>query len=254
MRSFFFSYIGGKSKDLKYIKSYIDLKNVNIIVEPFCGSCSFSTHISNDDIKYYFNDNDKRLIDFLSEVKEGKFPEIVEYFNENMKKYIKNGKPSQKWYDLTKRKDVDTNEYFLMMRLRARGGMLNLHSKNEKVETYEHLTKIFRNAEMNCGDYRAVLEKFKNDASAFVFLDPPYFDSFNKSYIAYNKKDKYVGDNTAMYIDIVNFLKEARCKVMMIINSNAMTKFLYGNYIKGTYQKRYDISGRITEHLIINNY
>ena len=34
MRQFFFTYIGGKSKDLKYIKPFINLDGIDKVVEP----------------------------------------------------------------------------------------------------------------------------------------------------------------------------------------------------------------------------
>ncbi len=48
----------------------------------------------------------------------------------------------------------------------------------------------------------------------FLYLDPPYMDSFNGGYNCYNKnynEDLPVKDNTAMYIFLLEYLKVCKC-------------------------------------------
>ena len=45
-----------------------------------------------------------------------------------------------------------------------------------------------------------------------------------------------------------------KCKVMLIINNNAITQCLYKKYIIDKYDKIYQASKRKTSHLIICNY
>jgi len=254
IRTFFFSYVGGKSKDLKKIMPSVDLNNIKTIVEPFCGSCAFSSHLESK-CKFYFNDIDEDLMKFLNDVKNGEFPKMLKKFNAEFKEYINKDKPSEKWKEV--KKDISKN-YFLCRRLGKRGGMLDLKQKEEKIGCYRHLISLFKKAELHNDDYRVTLEKFKNDPTAFIFLDPPYFDSFNSSYTSYKGNSAggktQIIDNTHMYIDFIDYLNTAKCKVMLIINSNAITNYLYKGHIKTTYAKRYDLTGRCCEHLIVTNY
>ena len=51
-----------------------------------------------------------------------------------------------------------------------------------------------------------------------------------------------VRDNTEMYIILLNFLKNAKCKVLFSINDCAITRYLYKDFIKDTYNKQYQYS------------
>lgn len=69
--SFYFPYCGSKRLDMKFFKDFIDLKNIKIIVEPFCGSSAFSFYckkVLNYNEKFHINDIDKEHIDFLKSV------------------------------------------------------------------------------------------------------------------------------------------------------------------------------------------
>ena len=68
-------------------------------------------------------------------------------------------------------------------------------------------------------------------------------NSFNNNYIQYNfstNENNVILDNTKIYIDILNYLKNCKCKVLFSINNNAITNYLYKDYIKQDYLKNYD--------------
>lgn len=270
---FFFSYSGGKFRDLKKFNEYVDLKDCDTICEPFCGSCAFSIHSEYDIKKFIFNDIDNQLIDFLIDVKDGKLGEYLDYIKDNMSKYCKDNKPTIEWNLL--RKNIDTNDKyksFLLTKMsRCRKGILDINYKSpsktyeKKVNIaidktkYENLINFYtkNDIELLNNDYSKVFDDVKDKENIFVFLDPPYLDSFNSCYKSFDKSTndkKIVFDNTKMFIDILEFLKTAKCKIMLIINKNSITEFLYKDFIKGEYDKRYDLSKRITKHLIICNY
>ena len=59
------------------------------------------------------------------------------------------------------------------------------------------------------------MEKYKDNQNAFIYLDPPYLDSYNGNYCQYEKsmeEDGEVIDNTKVYIDILNYLKMPNVK------------------------------------------
>ncbi len=48
-------------------------------------------------------------------------------------------------------------------------------------------------------------------------------------------------DNTQIYIDLLDLLK-CKCKVLFSINSNALTQYIYKDYIKSDYNHIYQAS------------
>ena len=44
-------------------------------------------------------------------------------------------------------------------------------------------------------------------------------------------------DNTKIYIDIVNYLKNSKCKILFSINKNLITEHIYKDYINNILQK-----------------
>ena len=56
-----------------------------------------------------------------------------------------------------------------------------------------------------------------------------------------------------MYIYIY-ILKTYKCKVMIIVNKNSITQYLYKNYIKHEYLKTYQTCKNKAFHYVITNY
>jgi site-specific DNA-adenine methylase len=100
------------------------------------------------------------------------------------------------------------------------------------------------------------MEMYEDNEDAFVFLDPPYFSSYNKSYLGTEYKDMHgnLKDNTMMFIDILAYLQKSRCKIMCVLNKNAIIEHLYKDFIKGEYKKTYGVSRNKETLLIITNY
>ena len=74
------------------------------------------------------------------------------------------------------------------------------------------------------------MEKYKDDEKAFIYLDPPYLNSFNRNYDQYKTSidnDNIIIDNLKIYIDIIYYLKNSKHKILFSINNNAITKYLF---------------------------
>ena len=253
--AFYFSYTGSKRLDLKFFEKYIDIQNVSTIVEPFCGSSAFSFYCF-DTLKYdknfYLNDSDSRLIKFLNTVKEKKG---IKYFVDKVNALPRPATPEEY------KKNCSNEDYGYYYSCRIYGLRKNImppadRSVNVDIKKYEKFDKFYlnKNVTLKHGDYSDVFEKYKNDEKAFIFLDPPYLDSFNAYYQDYKTVDKVIQDNTKIFIDILTFIKECKSKVMLIINKNAITEHLYKDYIRGEYSKLYQLVKKKTKHLIITNY
>ena len=59
---------------------------------------------------------------------------------------------------------------------------------------------------------------------------------------------------TQIIIDILDYIKTSKCKVMLIINKLNILEYLFNDFIKDEYLKIYQISKKKMYHLIITNY
>lgn len=91
--SFYFTYPGRKKRDIKYFEKFIKLWDIDTIVEPFCGWCAFSQHCYlklKFNGKFILNDIEDDLINFLIEIQNNGWLNIINQFIEYLKKIIKN--------------------------------------------------------------------------------------------------------------------------------------------------------------------
>jgi site-specific DNA-adenine methylase len=273
-RNFFISYFGSKSKEYKFIKDYIP-KDIKTFVEPFCGSCStsFQHYLENPNISYNLSDIDKTLIPFIKHMSH--YPlwkEVVDLYNkiiveppsrDEWSSFLKivndNGEP---WsitksiikYILCHASGQHINEYPI-----SKNGIMFKKFIPIKYETYSENRAFFNspNVSLETADFKVIFERYRNDETAFIYLDPPYFNSCNKTYSGYENvanSDNVINDNTTIFIDILEFLKTCKCRVVMIINDNSINRYLYKDFIKFSYPKKYGLSRLITNHLVIANY
>ena len=84
-------------------------------------------------------------------------------------------------------------------------------------------------------DYLNIFEQYKDNNKAFLFLDPPYIFSENK---AYNLIDD---DVTSIMVKIYEYFLICKCKCMLIINDLYILRYIFKNFIKGSYIKIYMI-------------
>ena len=85
-------------------------------------------------------------------------------------------------------------------------------------------------------DYLHIIDKYKDNGNAFLYLDPPYLDSYNSGYGTYQNKSH------DMYIKFLDILKNGKCKMLFSINDCALTNYLYKGDIKETYNHKYQHS------------
>jgi 16S rRNA G966 N2-methylase RsmD len=246
MKNFIIVRIGNKQRDLKYFNMYLPKKNeIESVAEPFAGSFSVIRNYYYDVNNIYCADNDeiyKEKIKLIFNDLEGFKTE-----RENIIKFYKDNNTNLE--EMKKRKvfikrDIlkefsKTLKFHTFDDLFARG-IIKTPSMSFD---YSDLKKLYDKIKW-FDDYKIIFEKLKNDNKSFCFVDPPYFQSANKSYCGddYRDKDNNLKDNTSIYIDILHFMNEAKCKVMLIINSSEIIKYLFKDYYKGCYNKLYTLS------------
>lgn len=262
-------YVGSKRTDIKFYESKMPKpEDIDISVEMFGGSGYNSLYLfsKNDKIKSIINDNDEKLINFFNEIKKNP-DSVINGFNN-----LVEPKPSKEQFAKLKEEYIKNESDNLRRAIlylfftKFHGIRMFLYpTENRKIGTikkddYNTFFEWLKNTEFTLKDYTEIYTQIKQDKSKkryFIFLDPPYFDSFNKYYVMYQDKftdEKIIKDNTGMYIEILKYLKESKKNTMLIINKNCITEYIYKDYIKGEYDKTYQLTKKKTKHLIICNY
>jgi DNA adenine methylase len=259
MIEFYVPYVGNKTSEFNEIYEYMNLDNIKIFVEPFCGSATISANLFfvNDDIKFILNDIDHNLIKFLKYVKNNNKILLVPKINKIMKKYNNHEKYKKYFRDFNHEK-LSPAEYVAHRIFTSstvgyfgayKNGKLPQLKKFKKEIEYDYFIKSNR-VEIFNKSYNFMFRKYKNNSKAFLFLDPPYVDTYNKIYIVRKNSDVMNINN-----DIFDFMtnKHTKCKVMLVVISNEYYKTKFKNLIKATYIKIY-MGNKKLNHLIITNY
>lgn len=258
----YFQYFGNKRLDLKHFKHLFPAFNSDtVFVEPFCGSCSVSVYVKEhcpDVTHFHLNDNDTALITFYKEVKD----KGTKYFYDEINKLPRTSK--EEFITAIDNMPNQIVQWFANKKFRYRGGADKpgkfvqndiFKSIRPFKPTHPAAEEMIQLSLLTADDYTALFDHYKNDEKAFLFLDPPYLDSFNSIYNDYKvDKGETIRDSTKVFIDCLKLLQEARCKVMLVINENAITRHLYGPYIKAVYLKTYQMTKRKTGHIVVCNY
>lgn len=226
----------------KFLKEII-LNNINkdtLFIEPFCGSAIISYNLyQTNNIKCHINDIDNFRIDFFNKCKD------INYMNEINDK-INNINTKEDYYKLVDRKLINKeyNSYIFSRLIHSfRYGLFDETKKKKMVNL--NWNDFLNNAIISNLNWVDIIEKYKDDENVFIYLDPPYLSSFNGYYISFNEHlndNNTIIDNTKMYIDILNYLKNCKCKILFSINNNSITKHIYKEFINNTYNKIYSQS------------
>ena len=241
------SRLGNKQNDIKYFKHFLPL-DVKAVVEPFGGSFAVIKNIYKDMNKYelHINDTDPMLFYIYTHFNEY-IEEITRLTKLHESHYI--NQPTAREF-LEYIKHLDINEHLKQYILKSkfiRGSMF----KPTKSQVYnKQEINILENAKITNEDYKSILEHYKNDSQTFIFLDPPYLFSDNSGYFSQNDDT----DMTDIIVYILQYLRDCNCKVMLVINKLKILEWLFKDYIKGEYDKIYQLSKKSMKHLIITNY
>ena len=237
------SRLGKKTNDIKHFKQFLPL-DIEIIIEPFAGGFAVSKYYVKNNIcvNVHINDNDEQLFYIYKHYKD--------YIG--MRNFIQDKFIGEDWRDYKKLKpcilELPYNTYLLNYYCNHfiyRGALHTLRLSRIYNETEK---KILDTALITCDDYLNIFEQYKNNEKAFLFLDPPYIFSDNSTY---NMMDT---DNTEMVPKIYEFMLTCRCKVLLIINDLEIIRYIFKNFVKGCYNKIYQIGKKRSRHLIICNY
>lgn len=250
-----FGRLGNKEKDIKHFKHLLPTENIKNIVEPFGGSFAVIRKVFNDTEKYnlFVNDNDDVLIEIFKNPK--KYADLCKKMNDIASTCLtENGIVDHRIFEKkVNESDIDQkNELFCFWkREKIVKRRMVRYTKNFNVDAN---IKLMGKINFSFDDYMKVLEKFKKDKNTFIFIDPPYLYSDNSNYSQQRRKSGQ--DMTDIVYKLFEFIKDkkTKAKVMIVINSNHLIRWIYKDYIKMEYEKKYGLSGRIEKHAVICNY
>lgn len=239
--------IGNKQKEFKrnlseIIKDHVD--EDTIFVEPFCGSSVVSYNVFKQfHVKtFHINDLDKIRIEFFNDVLDEKKLKELYDIEESI-----NEKGETEYYKHVDKKQLKTDYWSYVIGRRIcsfRYGLFPTTKKLSITRISDKWIEFLKLATKTNEDWKTIVDIYKDNENAFVYLDPPYLDSYNASYNNYDKaydEEANVIDNTKIYIDILDYLKKCKCKILFSINKNAITEYLYKDYIKENYNRTYDL-------------
>lgn len=237
--------LGAKDNDIKFFNELLP-ENIKNVVEPFGGSFAICRRIYRDD-KYikYVNDNDPYLYECYRD--PNKVKEIKKIYSEF---FVNKKFTSTLYQDLENSFKNELEKKILKhvdKTLRIRGTMIK-HISLKEVEDEE--IDFIKKINFSNDNYKTIIDKFKDDKDTFIFLDPPYLFSDNSTYVTQENET----DMTYILIDLLNYFKTAKCKIMLVINKLYILEWLFKDYIKKTYSKIYQLSKKKMDHLMICNY
>jgi site-specific DNA-adenine methylase len=259
---FYFSYAGSKRKEIREFIDLIDLNNYENIIEPFGGSLAFSRYIYNlyPNKNFFVSDINDELIYFCNN-----FYKKKEYIIDNA--IIKINEINNKIdYDnyINKNQQMDNDENFLTWYLLRRSyynirqGLYPSNNRKPKFIKYNDKTinvdNFFKKVEYKNQDYKIYMEKFKNDESALIFLDPPYINSCNEFYSNQNIKTKDINKQfDELWEYLYNYFNNCKCKFILIVNDNFFMRLSFSKWFKKSYHKKYEATKKETRHNIFSN-
>jgi DNA adenine methylase len=200
-----FIWAGGKNKMLKHYLPIMP-KQVDTYVEPFFGGGAMFCHIVQNyqPKKLVINDVNADIVRIYNSIKNN-LPEFLFQLDSYCNVYLPMNKEDRKKYyfevrhehayDYDKWSEAEeaATLYFLMKtgfngifqinnntnrRYGTPAGLLNQKDKVYELDVVKWWNQALQNSEVMSGDWKECLKQVPDEDNTFVFLDPPYRDSF----------------------------------------------------------------------------
>lgn len=257
---FFFAYAGNKRNECddiysKYLNETLKDEKITTIIEPYCGTSSISYYTSLKHPKkynYILNDNNKQLIDLYKMVKNGEYKKINEEVNKYVNEFNKytNDVERKKYYD-TIIKDNNIYSYlFINKYYSIRAGLYPLMERTKQIKPLKieeiPIYNFILNEKITFLNIDAldIINKYKDNETTILILDPPYVQTCNSFYC-----DQNMNIYEYLYNNNINNYK---CNIVLILENIWINKLLFQeNKILFEYNKTYESSKKKTTHIII---
>lgn len=261
MSRFYVSWFGNKRLELARL-NHIDFSKYNTIIEPFAGSCalSLSLHASGCKAQFVVNDTDPGLVALWNHAAANGTEQLyADALAMGKEKFLETGR----------KKDTTVLEWFYVRKAQTRFGSGTTPARWPSFTRPPHMDTtdtFFRSAVRTCEDWRACVRRHKFNSHALIFLDPPYFSSFNQKYYSHDGVPQTdargdILDVTTLFVEMRNLLRDARCRVVCITSTNALLDEIYRPFTVSRYSKKYSSPVKIgnavvrrgTTHVVLDN-
>lgn len=252
---------GGKSDEIKFIEQYFPA-HYDRYLEPFVGGGSVYFYLNPHHA--VISDVHTELIDFYKSIALGHSQAIHDFMdqspNDEITYYnIRDNMKIGDMVDIAKRFYYQRKTCFRgMLRYNKKTGKFNIPFGRYKTIKYNELRdasyeRLLARTEILDKGYEYIFENY-NDATNFMFLDPPYDSEFTDyGYYQFGKED---------HKKLATLFKTTRIKCLMVIGKTDFIQELYEGYIVSEYDKKYKFkiyNNRVgdeinTKHLVIKNY
>ena len=250
---FFYPYTGNKRTELHEISKYIP-ENIDIVVEPFCGSCAVSFHIwtTNKDKKFILNDNNKMLQELYETIKDTEKEKHFEAKLNEALEIIRNSEDKKKEYQRFATKDTLMGWFLGHKYYSIRPFLFPQHRTGFKPVKLSDtpIYHFYKEADITftCKDGIDCLMEYQNNPKAYIFLDPPYLNACN---------NYYSNPTTDIYEYIVNgpSINKAPAYIVIVVEENYITNLIFSDkkYFCKYYEKTYQTSKKLTRHKLVMN-
>lgn len=250
---FLFGYPGNKREEVKTIYDNINFKNIDTIIEPFCGTSALSYYISTlhpKKFKYVLNDINKSLIDLYNIVKDkNKLIEFEKVINDKAKRIL----DKQSYINEIKNHKTDIYDWFISMKIYTiRQGLYKTGYKYQFIDLQNcPIVNFLQTENIEISNKEGVdILKENNNKNCLIFIDPPYLLSCNDYYDDAASKSQ----NIYEYI-YDNDIKKMKNKFIIVVEKNWIISLLFQKIPnKIEYKKTYQTTKRTTTHLLIKNF
>lgn len=248
---FIIPYAGNKRLECKAIYELIkdNLNDIEYIIEPFCGTSAFSYYLSTlhpKKFKYMLNDNNSYLIELYNIFKdENKTNNLITKLNTYLPIDSK-----EKYDKICKQKDLDG--YVISNKIYSIRAGLYPQGKKISEDIFNNMKKapivdFLRNEDIiiTNNDYNELIEKYKDNSKALIFLDPPYL---------FTNNTWYSNPSVKIYEWLcTEELNKFKSLITVCIENNFFIKHIFKKYKQITYNKMYQPKKKKTEHIFILN-
>jgi len=249
---FYIAYMGNKREEVDNFYNRINLKGINTIIEPFCGSCALSFYIASQQpkkYKYVLNDNNKFLLEMYNIIIDDT---KLNEFDEKIKEIVKTIENNKENYNkICKDKDTNIISWFIANKFYAiRAGLFPLNKKiiYNSLKDYP-IYEFFRNENITFtnDDALKTYNDYKDKKDALIIMDPPYLQTCN---------DFYLNKDVNIYEYLYNNdIKNEKARIYLILENMWIINLLFKrNKIIDEYSKTYQTSKKKTSHILITNH
>jgi site-specific DNA-adenine methylase len=257
---FLHSWFGNKRGEVKKIYENINFDNVEIIIEPFCGTSAISYYISTQQpkkFKYILNDTDPYLYEIYNTMKDEKQTDILQNeFNLLVDKFneFKTDEEKRNYWFSNITKSNETKHIIFKKSYGGMGCMCPISKRAKQLNKKALKTKPIYNF-MNTEDVEILnidavelIKKYKDNEKALIILDPPYLTSFMENIPSNYHEEEHPNIYEYLYYNDMNDWKS---QPIIILEKIWIIYVLFPNKNFIEYDKKYAMKKKQTIHLII---